>query len=196
MSITIHSGPTLQLDVTVAPALEPVTWDELKREARLIDEDDAQLGVALIAQARQVVEDETRRAIMQQTRALHLPAFPAGTGAVIELPGGHVQSVASVTYLDADGASQTWAADNYRLHLATERGTGALSLARDADWPTVMGRGLCVTITYVAGWAQRDQVPTALRSLVLRVARLLHDHEQVDDFTRRLLSHWRIHRLA
>ena len=55
-----------------APALEPVTLAEAKRHANVVASDDDTLITALIVAARELVEQDTSRALINQTWELEL----------------------------------------------------------------------------------------------------------------------------
>lgn len=172
---------------TIAPAGEPVTLAEAKAWLRVDNTDEDVLIHALIEAARGYVETFTRRALLTQTWALKLDAFPADArwhdgkyrqskggfivGREIVLPKPPLQSVASITYVDTAGVTQTFATSNY--HVDTAAQPGRVIIDDDADWPDTDVRPNAVTVTYVAGYGTPSSVPQGLRVAL-----------------RYLLSHW------
>lgn len=192
------------MQVSVAPTFEPVTVTDLKDQARIDLSDDDYLAEGLIQAARETVESMTRRAIITQTRILRIDDFPPEDHQVIELPGGKIQSVSSITYNDTDNATQTLSASIYDTDFGTQAGTGRVSLAADQDWPDTGEDGLNVTITYVAGWTTAALVPASIRrAILLFAAQMYRDREAFDQaamvanpaFTA-LLAPWRVQRVG
>ncbi len=164
------------------PAAEPVSLVEIKAHCRVdISDDDALLG-GLIVAARQHVESLTRRQLINATWRLSLDAFPgvtrhvggwprsAAEGADIRLPRPRLQSVTSITYLDAAGAAQTLSPSSYTV--SGDEEPGRIALAPGSDWPdTQADRINAVQITYVSGYgADASSVPQALKQAVLLLA--------------------------
>ena len=129
---------------------EPVSVAEAKDHANYTDTDKDTLWGTYVTAARQMVERMTNRAIIEQTRVYKMNAFPTGDMQVIELPGGNVQSVTSVQYVDGNGDTQTFT--GFDADLGSIGGTARISLAANQEWPEVRDEGLPVTITYVAGY--------------------------------------------
>ena len=73
-----------------------------------------------------------------------------------------MQSISSVTYLDADGATQTVAGSVYTLDNADEHGRAWVLLQDGEEWPDVGDYGNAVTVTFVAGYGAAAAVPAAL----------------------------------
>jgi uncharacterized phiE125 gp8 family phage protein len=116
----------------------------LKSHVRVdFDEDDALLSLYLSA-ATSHFERATRRLLSQQTRTLKLGAFIDSM-----LPFPPLVSLTSVTYVDADGNTQTLAADRYAIDqtkpIAQIRWLDPLPDLDEDSFDRV-------TVTYVAGW--------------------------------------------
>lgn len=146
----VHDPEISAWMVSVAPTAEPVTLAEAKAACRISSTDEDALITTMIKAAREHVENATNRALVTQTRVLKLDRFPPASDQVIELPGGIIQSVTSITYVDSDGNTQTWGASNYVLDSTSEPGT--VGVAYGTEWPDERDWGMAVTITYVAGW--------------------------------------------
>lgn len=146
------------VEVTVAPATEPIDVELAKSHLRVTLDDDDQYIESLITAARNSVEILTQRALITQTRRLTLDAFPCSR--VIQLPGGKIQSVTSVAYVDAAGQSQTLSVDRY---VADTRSTpGRIILKDGSSWPSTWNNGNAVEVVYVAGFGEADAVPNDL----------------------------------
>lgn len=189
---------------TASPPDEPVTAAYVRDHTALTTDDALTLLEAYITEARQLVELETNRVLMTTACTLRLDGFPPAEDAVIELPGGKVQSVDEITYVDENGATQTWASSNYTTDLLARHGNGRIGLAYGADWPAVQDRGLPVTIIYTAGWPTADDVPPALRGAIAKVAASLYDERHAEGdkaltesrWFRAMVSKWRIWKVA
>ena len=146
--------------IVTAPAEEPVTLTEAKAYLRIdVATEDATL-TAMIAAARQWLENLLRQSLVTRTLEHRLDTWPA---AGYRLPQGPVQSITSVTYVDTDGASGTVDASNYTLV------DGRLLLANnDATWPSASLRSQAgVAVRYVAGYGAAAAVPQDLKLYVL-----------------------------
>lgn len=164
-------GPVLK--TTVAPTFEPVTVEQLKRQCDVIDggERDADFEQWIKA-AREVVESDSRRALVTQTRKLYLDDFPSQSGSPsgqIELECPPIQSVASVAYYDEANVLQTLDGARWAVDVNSE--PGIVYPVYGQFWPTVRPqRKGAVIVTFVAGWADRALVPAAGRQAILLLA--------------------------
>jgi uncharacterized phiE125 gp8 family phage protein len=121
--------------------------------------------LAFIETARVYVEEETRRALLTQTWRLTRDAFPTGDEAdpTIRLARPPVQSVASITYVDPLGETQTLDPATYVLDAAAT--PPRIHLAYDAEWPSTRAQRNAVTILFVAGYGDTPAaVPAPLRA--------------------------------
>lgn len=150
------SGTLVRLD---GPAEEPLSRASAKRHLRVDADDTSQDEVidAAISAARELVEHETKTAVMTQTWALRLDAFPECSKPIL-LGRPPIQSITSVTYIDATGVEQTMPAADYVLDPAQ---LGMLRLAYGASWPATRSQPMAVTITFVSG-VEIDEVPKAI----------------------------------
>lgn len=147
------------LQVTTAPAEEPVTLEEIKAHLKVDVDSEDDLLTMYLAAARQLCELEARRAFVTQTLQLKLEGWPWGEE--IHLPRPPLQSVTGVVYVDTDGNSHTMSASEYTVDTASE--PGRIILAYGAGWPGASLRpGPAITITYVAGYGDAEDVPPHL----------------------------------
>ena len=111
--------PTARWSQITAPAFEPLSLSEAKAHLRVDVADEDALITALITAARQYIEARTGRMLPQRNFVVELDGFPDG-GADIVLPFPPVTAVASVSYFDTLGATQTLAlGTGYRLAIAS-----------------------------------------------------------------------------
>lgn len=158
---------------TSAPAAAPVSLTEAKAHLRVDHSDDDDLIELLIEAAVSELDGWTGilgRAMVTQSWSqtfdgfctrLRLP-FPAAT-------------VASLTYIDTDGDSQTVDAGDYVLR---QDALGSfVETAHNVVWPSPRSQAASVTVTFTAGTSAAD-VPAALKAAVLlRVGDLYENRE-------------------
>lgn len=157
--------------VTIAPAVEPVTDEEVSLQAKL-DEDttEADLRAIYIPAARERVENRIQQSLITQTRVMKLDYFPRCGH--FDIPMGPVQSVV-ITYTDEDGNPQTLNANDYWVD------TRRVTIKN--YWPGTYTMPNAVTVTYVAGFgALATDVPAPLRTAILmRVTHMIENRQSV-----------------
>lgn len=168
--------------VTVEPAIEPITLTEAKTHCRVTGTDDDTYIGTLITAAREWVEDYTGRSLITQTRTYVLDAFPYGDETIV-LPRPPLQSVTSVVYVDTAGANQTWDSANYTVD--TDRDPGGIYLAYGKTWPATRSIRHAVTITYVAGYGESTDsplstnVPQRIKQAILLIIGEMYSNREV-----------------
>lgn len=159
----------------------PVSIDEAKSHLRL----DPSVGTAEdslisghIAAATSDLEEFTRRRFMPQTWEDHRDEF--ADEMIIEV--SPVASVSSVSYVDADGVTQTLDSAVYSVSAPAGDNPpkAIIRLAYGQSWPAIRGDSGSVRIRYVAGYANAAAVPAQLRAAVLlTVGHLYANREDV-----------------
>ena len=191
--LTQHRGHVLE----TPPAVEPVTAAELRAQlAETADGlPDAQAD-ALIAEARELIEQMTGLAFITQTWRMALDHWPGGhqqwwdgvrqmaiselyvPGSLrqVTLPRYPLQSVDAVTVFDDAGndaavnISATFDVDVFRR-------PGRMVLRNGATWPIALRNSNAIEIEYTAGFgANGAAVPAVLKRAVKQVAAYLHAH--------------------
>lgn len=166
------------LKTVTPPTSEPVTLSVAKAHLKVTDANEDALIASLIVTARREAENRTRRQLMTATYDLTLDAFPA----TIELPRPPLQSVTSITYVDADGATQTLAAEKYTVVNDSDGVPARIVPAVDEVWPATKAVPAAVVVRYVAGWAGADDVPEPIKQwMLLRIGGLYEQREDVGD---------------
>jgi uncharacterized phiE125 gp8 family phage protein len=172
------------LRLITPPAEEPVTLDEAKQHLRVEMPDEDALILGLIAAARAQVETRTKRALATQTWELGLESFcwsdsPWGVcsdrGSSHRLPWPALQSVTSITYLDATGTRQTLSTSVYQVITGTP---GRVGLAYGQSWPVVRSEPDSVLIRYVAGYGGASAVPDALKAAIKLLVGHLYENRE------------------
>lgn len=160
------------LSLVTAPTLEPVTLAEAQEHCRVDSRSEDAFLTRAIQTAREHVESETNRALITQTWDWTLDAFPRAT--CIEVPRPNLLSVTSISYVDTDGATQTWSSSEYRV--ATPAGPkaqpGRIELGYQQTYPATRSIIGAVTIRYVAGYHATaatavTNCPASLKSAIL-----------------------------
>ncbi len=196
-------------EVVTEPEVEPVLKSRKPKTTCKVDLDiteDDDLIDGLITTARLWIEDITGRALITQTRDLFLDSWPRSR--FFELPGAPLQSVASITYTDEDGGSNTFAASSYIVDATSKRRPGRIWLDDDDDWPTdALEPGASIAIRYTCGYGSAgSDVPRPIRQALLLMVGLHYEHREEAAASRRLeikripfgvralLAPYRIHR--
>jgi hypothetical protein len=184
--------------VEVGPASEPVTAAGLRAylvetETSLPDAD----ANALIAEARNLIEEKTGLAFISQSWRMALDAWPSGSGpwwdgvrqgaiadvigapGFVYLPRYPLASIASVTVYDEAGSATavdvaaTFDTDTYQR-------PGRMALKSGATWPIALRSTNAIEIVYEAGYANAAAVPPIMARAVKQVAAYLYAHKGDD----------------
>lgn len=149
---------------TVAPTAFPVALVDIKRQCRVDhDDDNADLQDYVDTAIDQLdgYSGILGRALITQTWRQDFPAFRD----VMRMPLEPLQSVSSITYYDADNASQTLSATVYDV-ITDARGP-AVTLTDGQSWPTTYARPDAVSVTFVVGYGdEASDVPARLRQAI------------------------------
>jgi uncharacterized phiE125 gp8 family phage protein len=158
-----HDDPRRHaLRITSDPFAEPVDVQEAKDHCRIGDDDEDALVRGWVVEARRYVEDATARQLVTATIRMTLDRFPTGgcgrmlTSPVpareryaIVLPRAPLQAVASITYVDADGATRTLDPADY--HVDAESEPARITPAYGTSWPAARFQTGAVAVTFRAG---------------------------------------------
>lgn len=157
------------LKLITPPASEPILLSELKSQSKIDTTDDDTLLALIIAAARAKAENYTGTALISQTWDQTLDAFPC---AEIELLKPPVTSIASLTYVDVNGATQTLDPSLYTLDSATFPGWVLPKF--NTSWPATQAQANAVTIRLVTGYANAGAIPPDMRAWLLMTAAFLN----------------------
>lgn len=165
--------------VSAEPAEEPVTLDEAKAHARILDADEDTLITSYIKAARLAVEKYTTRKLVTQSLETFMDEFPdVGDGAwwggqrqgtpvstgitsdrSIDLDWLPVQDVTQIsTFNDADVES-TFPATEFRVDKNDPDLKARISLTEGAVWPTDLRPTNAVRILYDVGYGLPSAAP-------------------------------------
>ena len=180
--------------LVTAPASEPVTASELRSHLRVDSTElpDADAN-ALIAEARQTIEDVMGLAFISQSWRLSIDRWPGGAEAwwdgvrqmaiselyapnyitSVMLPRWPLVSITSVTVFDEDSNSQAVTVAN-TFDVDTYQVPGRLTLKRGSTWPIALRANNAIQIVYVAGYANAAAVPAPMKRALKQLAAFLY----------------------
>lgn len=160
-----------------SPASEPVSLAEARKHLRVDSGDEDGLIASEITAAREYCETFQGRAYVTQTWECYLDGWPAEDFIRIPLPP--LQSVASVTYKDADGNVSTLVAGTDYI-VDTKAHPGRVVLAYGKSWPSATLYPVNpITIRFTAGYGDAaDDVPQKMRQAMLLLIGHMHENRE------------------
>jgi uncharacterized phiE125 gp8 family phage protein len=198
----------MALRMIVAPAVQPLTLEEVKQHLRVDYTDSDSIISAYIEAATSYVEGEhsfTGRALVTQTWELVIDHFPVHE---IKIPLPPLQSIDSIKYDDTAGDEQTLATTQYYVDDVSEP---AWVVPIVGGWPTAVLDAInSVRIRFTAGYPAttdsppdlRGNIPSAIKQAMLLHIGSFHEHreEQIVGLTtmqlpfaaENLLRPWRV----
>lgn len=189
----------MRLYLNTAPASEPVTLAEVRAMLRIpstVTSHDTAIEGLYIPAARAACEQYMNRRIISQKWEISLDSQPS----VIELPGGTVSEVDSVTTYDDDGSTTTTESATTTYH--TKTGEQAMVWLRNgATWTTTTRAYDVMRIIYTVGWADADAVPDTIRLAVMAAAVHFYDNpgatgaDDLPAIVKAALQPWRIYKV-
>ena len=179
-----HIGANMPVEVVTQPTEEPVSLEDAKEHLRVEVSAEDKLISRLITDARQWAENYTRRAFVPQTWRLWARQFPSSgfnqdgearivppnrefLAEAIQLPGGRVASISSVSFVASDGTQQTLSAADYQLESRDPWKPSMVLPAYGTSWPSTRDQPSAVQIQYVVGYASTAAVPSVIRQAIL-----------------------------
>jgi uncharacterized phiE125 gp8 family phage protein len=198
----------MALRMITAPAVQPLTLEEVKQHLRVDYTDSDSIISAYIEAAASYVEGEhsfTGRALVTQTWELVIDHFPVHE---IKIPLPPLQSIDSIKYDDTAGDEQTLATTQYYVDDVSEP---AWVVPIVGGWPTAVLDAInSVRIRFTAGYPAttdsppdlRGNIPSAIKQAMLLHIGSFHEHreEQIVGLTtmqlpfaaENLLRPWRV----
>lgn len=167
----------MPLRLVIAPTGNPVTLAEAKVHLRVsAAADDADITAMVTAATGQLDGRDgiLGRALVTQQWQLLLDCFPGAS--VIKMPLPPLQSVESITYVDAAGATQTLPTSVYAVDTASEPGVVSLKFAQ--VWPSTRTERNAVTIAFTAGYGVASMVPERLKSAIKLMVGDLYENRE------------------
>ena len=175
--------PRWALKVTVPPAIEPVSVDQVKVMLGITtDTRDATIAMQITI-ARTLAEEFTGRAFIQQTIQLVIDRFPPGRvpwwdGTIqaplrafmsqepVLLPRPPLVTLTTVQYYDESNTLRTIPSSSYYVDSITE--PARIVLNPGVSWPSDVRDRAAVLITYTAGYGTNSvSVPMAIQQAII-----------------------------
>lgn len=133
--------------------------------------DDTYLTELLVAAAEQVGE-RCGRQVLTCTRRLNVQSWWSGS---LDIPFPNLQSVTSITYVDADNATQTLSASNYTVFTS---GTYGRIVLDDGLAPQLGDDPRPISINFVCGYGITPAtVPSGLRLAIRELVRCWYEEK-------------------
>jgi uncharacterized phiE125 gp8 family phage protein len=168
------------LSLVSGPNPEPVDTTDAKLYLRVDTSADDDLIDSLIHAARMWAENYTGRALITQTFDQKFRGLPAA-GSPLVLAKAPVASVTSITYLDADGASQTLDGSNYNLRTTSGpmAGRALIEVSSTFTSPTLYSPAeYPVTVRTVCGYGNPSTVPQGIKAAILLMLGDMYEQRQ------------------
>lgn len=134
----------------------------------------------MITAAHVWVESYLGRALITETWDFKFTNFPQA-GLPLFIPRAPLQSITSITYLDENNASQTWASSNYHTRTLSghSAGRGWIETTADTDYPaTAMEAEYPVIVRAVCGYGNAGAVPKGIKSAIYLLLGDLYSQRQ------------------
>ncbi len=163
------------LSQTSAPSTTPITTAEAKTHCRVTTSDDDTYIDTLVEAATDHVEDVTGLQLVTATWTWTLDEFPESDTLIA--PVNPMATVASVKYLDSDGAQQTCDSSNYDTDFTSM--PGRIVLAYNVQWPIIRGNEIdSVEVIFTAGYGAASAVPSHLRHAIKLIVGHWYEHRE------------------
>jgi uncharacterized phiE125 gp8 family phage protein len=156
---------------------DAVSVYDAKLHCRVDHSTEDALFTRLIGVARRQCEQISQWAFTTRTLVSKLDYWPYD--GCIELPYPPLQSVTSIVYTDANDDDHTLDSVYYKVD--THGTPGRIILKSGVNWPSEdLQVGASITITYVAGFGDENEVPdTYKQAMLLLVGHLYENRESV-----------------
>ncbi len=162
------------LTLVTAPTAEPLSHEEVKPWARQTTDDEIQVIQSLIPSAREQCEMATDLKLMPQTWDVIYDQTPLSAAHRLNIPLAPIQSVTSVSYVDADGVTQTWSSAAYAFVPAvlppSTRVPAFITPVYNGSYPSTRYVQRALTVRVVAGFGSNASfVPSSLKTGMLQL---------------------------
>ena len=165
----VYERRSFSVKVINEAALSPVTLAQARKNSRIDHEDDDQHIQDCIDAATGYVQRMTDTALITTLFEWKMDRFPLGS-TPLYLPRWPVQSIASISYTDTNGTTQTIASNSYSLR-ADNSGRGRISLVSWNPWPSTLNSPDSVSIRFHAGFGDSPtDVPREWQKPILLLA--------------------------
>jgi len=159
----------MSLELVTAPSVEIMTTATAKAHLRVDSLDDDTLITDLIVAARLWIESELGRQLITASWRLYLDIWPED--GVIRLPKPPLQSVTSISYLDADGVEQVLSSSIYTVDKYSI--PARIQPAYGEDWPAAREAVNSIKVLFSSGYGS---TAASVPMPILKAAKLLIAH--------------------
>jgi uncharacterized phiE125 gp8 family phage protein len=164
------------ISLKTAPAVEPVTAQEMREFLSLVGTEDDTLLAGLISAARVALEKYTGRTFITTVYQVYYDGF---SFLPIKLARPPVQSVVSITYVDVDGVTQTLSSSLYIVDVASL--FGRISPAYDEVWPITREQNNAVCIEIKTGYGDAAaSVPAPIKVAIKMIVADVYEHREAN----------------
>jgi uncharacterized phiE125 gp8 family phage protein len=162
----------MPLTLVTAPAAEPVSVSEFKEHSRITETAEDALLARYIEAARSNTETFLNRALITQTWDYFIDGFYH----CIEMPLGPLQSVTEISYVDTAGDPQVLSTSIYTVDADSD--PGRIYEAYGQTWPMVRDEPKAVTIRFIAGYGNAEDVPDSIKHAIVMLAAHLYENRE------------------
>jgi len=155
------------------PASLPVSLDQAKRNCNVDHDEDDELFDLWIRAATEILDGHDGvlgRCLVSQTWEQTLPV-----GSLLRLPISPVQSIESISYVDADGNTVELAGTEYDVDPEADAFGPFVNLRTPPTAPD--GK---LTVRYVAGYGEPDAVPASIKQAILLLVSSFNEYREKD----------------
>lgn len=164
----------IDVQVSSAPAAEPITASEFKSFANISYSDDDTLIGTLITSARESIEAYLKRALVTQTHIAYYKQYAKE----VMLPYQPVSSVTTVEQVADDTTTTLTANQDYYVKGNLDKYLDFTSVngIPDGHHPFDNTASYGLKVTYVAGYGAASAVPQAIKDAILRLTLFYYDN--------------------
>lgn len=160
--------------VVLVSQAELLSVDDIQPHIRVTNESEFDDLQKKITAARVLIEQHTRRSLIQKTYDFAYDCFPDCRS--ITFTGySPLTSVTHLKYIDQDGTLQTWSSANYEV----DEPRDTLWLAYNVDWPTIRDIQNAVQIRAVFGHNANDDEIVIAKQAIRLLATHWYEHRGI-----------------
>lgn len=162
--------------IVTGPTTLPVSTADAKLHLRVDHSTDDTLIENLVSAATDYVQASLGQQLVTATRRMRMDCWPKENYFEIDYPPLVSLSGTGlgITYVDANGDTQTWSSSEYDVH--TDYKPGRVYLGYDYTWPTIRGMPNAITVTYTCGYGDAASVPETIITAILMLVAGWYEH--------------------
>ena len=174
---SLPADGNISFTIYTAPAVEPISVEELKLFARIDGDDEDSLLSQFIVAARMAAENYLGRALISQTIRASVDFWPES--GLLELPRPPLQTITQIATRDEDNALTVY--DSTYYYAVTESIPGYVKIKKGITPPENTDREKAgIIIDYVSGYGDRaEDVPEPVRQALLLWAASVYENRAV-----------------